>query len=86
MRSHTVKFFLDSINKLLKFQDTPRMLGRWSSSIDKRQWELYAGFANNDNCCCSYSSKIEDNYLKRNVRSSKYKQKKYHININDKSI
>lgn len=45
MSSPRVTFVLESLKKLLKVQDTPRMLGRWSSSLDKQRWEIYADFA-----------------------------------------
>jgi hypothetical protein len=33
-----------------------KYLGRWSSSISKKQWKMYADFANYDNCCCSFTN------------------------------
>lgn len=74
MSSPRVAFVLDSLKKLLNVQDTPRMLGRWSSSLDKQRWELYADFANSDNCCCSYSSK--ESYYRRSVTIPKIKDNK----------
>lgn len=60
--SRSTKFtdILSIIKRAFKVNHTNYTLGRWSSSLDKQRWELYADFANNDNCCCSYPSNIKN--------------------------
>ena len=46
----------NTMKSLLNISYTTKYLGRWSSSIDKKQWKRYADFANYDNCCCSFTN------------------------------
>lgn len=50
------KSIFNTVKNLLNISYTTKYLGRWSSSIDKKQWKMYADFANYDNCCCSFTN------------------------------
>jgi len=58
----------------ISYKTKYKYLGRWSSSISKKQWKMYADFANYDNCCCSFTNvdTSQNKTLNSSIRSSSH--------------